>query len=66
MTLRELVEAAKGNLDTEVRMYVVINEIGVRTTQPVLRADFDKDSYGPIIYLDNWTNYRRDDWKNVP
>lgn len=66
MTLKELVEAANGNLDTEVRMYVVINELGVRTTRSVLRVDFEADSYGPILYLDNWLNYRRDDWKNVP
>jgi hypothetical protein len=66
VTLKELIEAASGNLDTEVRMYVVTNEIGVRTTRPVLRTDFDNDSYGPTLYLDNWLNYRRDDWKNVP
>lgn len=66
MTIKELIEAARGNLDAEVRMYVVINELGVRTTRPILRADFDNDRYGPILYVDNWENYRRYDWKNVP
>ena len=61
MTLKELIEAANGNLEAEVRMYVVINELGVRTTRPVLCADF-----GPVLYVDNWVDYRRDDWKNVP
>jgi hypothetical protein len=66
MTLKELIETANGNLNTEVRMYVVINEIGVRTTRPILRADFVSDDYGPILYVDNWVDYRRDDWKNAP
>lgn len=66
MTLKELIEAANGNLEAEVRMYVVINELGVRTTRPVLRADFDTDRYGPILYVDNWLNYRGSDWRNVP
>lgn len=66
MTLKELIEAANGNLDAEVRMYVVINELGVRTTRPILRTDFDNDQYGSILYVDNWENYRREHWKNVP
>jgi hypothetical protein len=66
MTLKELVEAADGNLDTEVRMYVVINTLGVRTTRPILRADIVSDHHGPILYLDNWIEYRRSDWENLP